>query len=127
MSGHKFKVCIECGENKIHCARGLCHNCYSKMDYYEHQRIRRESQNVYKNNPENKKKMLEYHKVYYATPEQVEKERIRKIKYRENNKELLKAKWNIKSKTPHYRKLAALRRNKRRANLKNIVHNFTYD
>lgn len=127
MGGHKIKKCSVCGLSKPHCAKNLCYSCYSMKDYEKHKEKRLEAMKNYRNNLENKKKVREYQNEYYSKPEQVEKARIRKQKYYLKNKEEINRKQKIARKTEHYNVLNRIRRQRRRAKLLKVTHDFTYD
>jgi len=123
MGGHKILNCITCGEDKPHCAKGLCYDCYSKQDYHKHKEKRQMTHNIWVEN--NREKVREYNRVSYNKHKQ--KESIRKSNYYLENKENIQSRNKKWRDTPKAIELNRLKSNKRRANIRKVIHSFTYD
>lgn len=123
MSGQKILNCANCGEDKPHCAKGLCYNCYNKQDYQKHKKKRQMTHNKWVEG--NREKMNEYNRVSYNKNK--EERLVSKAVYYLENKTYINSrqkKWRNTEKGKEIKRMCS---RKRRALLNDVVHSFTYD
>ena len=127
MGGQRIKICLDCGIAKPHCAKGFCYSCYSMRDYYKHRETRKITMAKYQKNPDKIPMLRKYAKLYYSSEIQKNKASIREHKrYLEYRDQIVKR--NHLWQTSEVGRLhGKLRQSARRAKIKTLVHNFSYD
>ena len=127
MGGQRIKICLDCGIAKPHCAKGFCYSCYSIRDYNKHRNTRRNTQARYQKNPSKIPVLREYAKRYYSSELQKEKISTRNHKKYLINKNQIQKRNHIWQTSEIGRLHGKLKQSARRAKMRTLVHNFSYD